>query len=245
MIKKSCFLALILAAASLAHGATTAYITWDGSANTDKWTVAGIGSPGGTSLSMFGENAVVTTTSQVDSFGLGGDGTIWNAGIPENALMNGQVTENFKSLYANKGYIEVSFTGLENGTYNLSSLMARGNNNVANMNVSVMAGGVEYGNQASYATNTGTAANTPGSWSSMTTGQPAFTATTNAGALYMDLTGIQVTDGTLTLKITGDSPGNAVNKAMTWMVLQQVPEPATCALSLLGFGTLLLRRRRS
>jgi hypothetical protein len=79
----------------------------------------------------------------------------------------------------------------------------------------------------------------------MTEGQPAFSATTNAGALYMDLTNIQVTDGTLTLTINGTRDGNANNAALTWIALQQVPEPATCALSLLGFGTLLLRRRRS
>ena len=95
--------------------------------------------------------------------------------------------------------------------------MARGNNNVANMLVSVTAGGVEYGSNASYATNTGTAANTPGDWTSMTVGQPAFSGTTNAGALYMDLTNIQVTDGTLTLAINGTRDGNANNAALTWI----------------------------
>jgi len=140
--------------------------------------------------------------------------------------MNGQVTEAFSSVYARDGSITVAFTGLDNGVYNLSSLMARGNNNVANMLVSVTAGGVEYGSNASYATNTGTAANTPGDWTSMTVGQPAFS-------------------GTLTLAINGTRDGNANNAALTWIALEQVPEPATCALSVLGFGTLLLRRRRS
>ncbi|MCD8061541.1 MAG: hypothetical protein LUE13_04280 [Akkermansiaceae bacterium] len=51
----------------------------------------------------------------------------------------------------------------------------------------------------------------------------------------MDLTGIQITDGTLPLKITGNSKGTAVNKAMIWMVPQQVPEPPSCTLFLLGF----------
>lgn len=247
MIKKSSLLALVLAAASFSHGATTAYITWDNSADTDKWTVAGITSSG-TALSMFGENAKVTVTAQYNAggaFAIGGAGTAWNAGLPEDAMMNGQVTESFASVYARDGSITVSFTGLENGVYNLSGLMARGNNNVANMLVSVTAGGVEYGNNASYATNTGTAASTPGDWTSMTVGQPAFSGTTNAGALYMDLANIQVTDGTLTLTINGTRDGNANNAALTWIALQQVPEPATCALSVLGFGTLLLRRRRS
>ena len=145
MIKKSSLLALILAAASFSHGATTAYITWDNSADTDKWTVAGITSSG-TALSMFGENAKVTVTAQYNSggaFAIGGPGTAWNAGLPEDALMNGQVTEAFSSVYARDGSITVAFTGLDNGVYNLSSLMARGYTNVANMLVSVTAGGVE------------------------------------------------------------------------------------------------------
>ncbi|MCD8065033.1 PEP-CTERM sorting domain-containing protein [Akkermansia sp.] len=248
MIKKSSLVALVLAAASFSHGATTAYITWDNTADTDKWTVAGLNPAGATDLPMFGENAQVTVTAQFNAggaFAIGGAGTAWNAGLPEDAMMNGQVTESFASVYTRDGSITVAFTGLDNGVYNLSSLMARGNNNVANMLVSVTAGGVEYGNNASYATNTGTAASTPGNWTPMTEGQPAFSATTNAGALYMDLTNIQVTDGTLTLTINGTRDGNANNAALTWIALQQVPEPATCALSLLGFGTLLLRRRRS
>ncbi|MCD8061540.1 MAG: hypothetical protein LUE13_04275 [Akkermansiaceae bacterium] len=49
------FLAMILAAALLSHGAATAYIAWDGSAHTDKWIVAGISFSGSTDLSMFWE----------------------------------------------------------------------------------------------------------------------------------------------------------------------------------------------
>lgn len=58
----------------------------DNSADTDKWTVAGITSSG-TALSMFGENAKVTVTAQYNSGGAFAIGGPARPGMPDYLKM--------------------------------------------------------------------------------------------------------------------------------------------------------------
>lgn len=209
------------------------------------WTVAS--QSGDTLLSSLGTGAKVTTstTAGAGAYGVGGAGTVWSAGLPTGAASS--ITEPLGSLYARGGNITLSFTGLENGFYDLSCLMARGNNNIAGMAVSVTSAGREWADASSFAVNMGTAGSTAGTWTGMSTGTPTFAGTTNAGALYMDLSRIQVTDGSLTLTIRGTVNGTANNTALSWLSLKQVqvPEPASTLLACGGFLVWGVRRRRS
>lgn len=209
------------------------------------WTIAAMS--GDTLLAGLGSGAKVTTSTTAGSgaYGVGGSGTVWSAGLPTGAASS--ITEPLGSLYARGGNITLSFTGLENGFYDLSCLMARGNNNVAGMSVSVTAAGREWADASSFAVNMGTAGSTAGVWTEMSAGTPTFAGTTNAGALYMDLSRIQVTDGSLSLTIRGTVSGAANNTALSWLSLKQVqvPEPASALLACGGFFAWGLRRRRS
>ncbi len=155
------------------------------------------------------------------------------------------------------GVLTLTFTGLENGVYSMDVFGGFvGKDCLAQMTVTITGGGsVEWLNV--------NATNDEGQWidsnytlsgnsvvidsvdSIKSSGNNQSSYSSVAKGYQVTATNIEVTDGTLTLKLEGQGWYNSYARtALNGVALQMVPEPTTATLSLLALAGLAARRRR-
>ena len=186
-----------------------------------------------------------------------GDGAKWSNGLPVDlGISNNDVsTLTSSAAYITgsgssyPGVITLTISGLSKGTYSLSALAAKGTGDTSPITMNLTVAGsawdaATYTNNASYYTYSNNA------WSEAASGQPSFSAVANnkPSAAFATFNNITITEdnSTLILSLTGNpvASGSQNLKALQFVSLTTIPEPATATLSLLALAGLAARRRR-
>ncbi len=189
--------------------------------------------------------------------GMLGTNAQWSQGLPVDLGISSQDVSTLTSTGAYvtgntgayPGVITLTISGLAEGTYSLSALAAKGTGDTSPITMNLIVAGSEwtattYTDNASYYTYSDNA------WSEVASGQPVFSAVANntPSAAFATFDNIKITEdnSTLILSLTGTpiSENSQNLKALQFVSLTTVPEPATATLSLLALAGLAARRRR-